>query len=163
MQKKIKGGKKNLNLKRPDVLIVDKEKKIVVYQEHKLSSEFDTDKKKEGAIQQEIDVARELGAKIFIATDTEDFVWINPLTKSPILDEEGNPIKWQLKPKVQSNRKLVRLINDVLLSINENNNQLLKQEYLDPTDLAQKINGILKNLTFASAKMSLYTFVEVFI
>ena len=29
--------------------------------------------------------------------------------------------------------------------------------------MAQKINGILKKLTFASAKMSLYTFVKVFL
>jgi len=160
--KKIR-SKKEDNLKKPDVLIIDKNKNVVVYQEHKLPKEFNTDSKKRTAIQQEIDVAKKIGAKIFIATDTEDFIWINPLTGKNILDEDGNPIKLQLKPKEQDNKELVKLINDILLSIDSNNNQILKKEYLDPTDLAQKINGILKNLTFASAKMSLYTFVEVFL
>ena len=160
--KKIRSNK-NDNLKKPDVLIVDRTKNIIVYQEHKLPSEFNTDAKKEAAIKQEIDVAKKLGAKIFIATDTEDFIWINPLTGENILDENGNTIKIQLKPKEQDNKKIVKIISDILLSIDDKNNQILKREYLDPTDLAQKINSILKNLTFASAKMSLYTFVEVFL
>lgn len=166
-EKKIKAKKINSkngdNLKKPDVLIIDKNRNIIVYQEHKLPSSFDTDIKKENAIKQEINVAKKLGAKIFIATDTENFIWINPLTGKQILDVNGNEIKFQLKPKEQDNRKIVKLIDDILISIDSKNNQILKKEYLDPTDLAQKINGILKNLTFASAKMSLYTFVEVFL
>lgn len=49
------------------------------------------------------------------------------------------------------------------LSISDNNDTILKLEDIDPTDLAKKIAGILKRMTFASAKMSLYTFVEVFL
>ncbi len=160
--KKIRSRKED-NFKKPDVLIIDKNKNIIVYQEHKLSSEFNTPAKKEAAIKQEIEVAKKLGAKIFIATDTEEFIWINPLTGENILDENGNQIKMQLKPKEQNNKMIVKLIGDILLSIDDKNNQILKKEYLDPTNLAQKINNILKNLTFASAKMSLYTFVEVFL
>lgn len=148
--------------KRPDVLIVDKLGQVIIYQEQKVPEKFKSDRDIEKAIKQEIDVAKALNAKIYIVSDGEQFIWINPLTGQKILDVDGTPIQIQVKPK-ENAKALVKLINKITLSINEKNNQLLQKEYLDPTDLAVKINGILKNLTFASAKMALYTFVEVFL
>ncbi|MCJ0053778.1 N-6 DNA methylase [Clostridioides difficile] len=153
---------KKLKDKKPDVLIIDKTKQIIIYQEQKIPNKFKSEKDIEKAINQEIGVAKALNAKIYIVSDGEKFIWINPLTSKKILDTDGNPIDFQVKPK-ENQKELVKLINEIALSIDDKNNQILKKEYLDPTDLAQKINGILKNLTFASAKMSLYTFVEVFL
>lgn len=151
-----------LSDKKPDVLIVDKLGQVVIYQEQKVPNKFKSEKDIKKAINQEIDVAKALNAKIYIVSDGEKFIWINSLTGEKILDTEGNPINLQVKPK-ENAKGLVKLINDIGLSIDKKNNQILKKQYLDPTDLAQKINGILRNLTFASAKMSLYTFVEVFL
>ena len=55
--------------KKPDVLIVDSSRKVVAYIECKKPDEFNSDKKIEAAIKQEIDVAKELKVKIFVATD----------------------------------------------------------------------------------------------
>lgn len=154
--------KSNIENKKPDVLIIDKNGQVIIYQEHKIPDKFKTDKDIERAIDQEIEAARALNAKIYVVSDGKKFIWINPLTGKKILDNNGNEINIQIKPK-ENSKLLVELINKISLSISSENNQILKKEYLDPTDLAQKINGILKNLTFASAKMSLYTFVEVFL
>lgn len=154
-------SKKN-SAKKPDVLILDKMKQIIIYQEQKIPQKFNSEKNILQAIEQEIDAARELRAKIYVVSDGERFIWINPLTKERILDVNGNPVETPIKPKDNA-KKLVSLINEILLSIDQNNNQILKKEYLDPKDLAEKINKILKHLTFASAKKCLYTFVEVFL
>jgi type I restriction-modification system DNA methylase subunit len=162
--KKIKkiNVKSEISNKKPDVLIIDKSGQVAIYQEQKIPNKFKSEEDIEKAIKQEIEVAKALNSKIYIVSDGEQFIWVNPLTNQKILDAEGNPINMQVKPK-ENQKPLVELINKINLSITKDNNQLLKKEYLDPTDLAQKINGILKNLTFASAKMSLYTFVEVFL
>ena len=116
------------------------------------------------AVEQEIYAAQSLNASIYIVSDGENYIWINPKTKNLILDENGNKINFQIKPKDNENQKItVKLINDILQSINDKNDRILKKEYLDPTSLAVKINKILVNLTFSSAKQSLYTFVEIFL
>lgn len=154
-------SKKNAQ-KKPDVLILDKIGQIIIYQEQKVPTKFKSDNDIKNAIEQEIEVARELNAKIYIISDGDSFIWINPITGEKILDAEGHIINFKVKPK-ENAKQLVRLMSEIILCIDEKNNQILPKEYLDPTDLAQKINSILKNLTFASAKMSLYTFVEVFL
>lgn len=153
---------RSLGNKKPDVLILDDNKNVIIYVEQKVPSKFKSAKDIEGAIKQEIDVAKALGALIYIVSDGDSFIWVNPKTGEKILDENGNEINLAIKPK-ENGKQIVKFINDISLSISETNNQLLKKEFLDPTDLAQKINRILKNLTFASAKMSLYTFVELFL
>lgn len=154
--------KADIGDKKPDVLIIDKSGQVIIYQEQKVPNKFRTDNDIEKAVNQELEAAKQLGAKIYVVSDGEKFIWINPLTGKKILDDNGNEINVQIKPK-ENAKILIDLINKISLSITKENNKILKKEYLDPTDLAQKINGILKNLTFASAKMSLYTFVEVFL
>lgn len=153
---------RSLGNKKPDVLILDDNKNVIIYVEQKIPSKFKSAKDIEDAIKQEIDVAKALGALIYIVSDGDSFIWVNPKTGENILDENGNEINLAIKPK-ENGKQIVKFINDISLSISETNNQILKKEFLDPTDLAQKINRILKNLTFASAKMSLYTFVELFL
>ncbi|MER0122790.1 N-6 DNA methylase [Streptococcus sp. ZJ100] len=148
--------------KKPDVLILDDNKNVIIYVEQKQPDKFKSEKDIAAAIKQEIDVAKAIDSLIFVASDGDSYIWINPKTGEKILDEKGNEINLQINPK-KNGKQVAKLINDISLSISHTNNQVLRKEYLDPTDLAQKINRILKNLTFASAKMSLYTFVELFL
>ena len=148
--------------KKPDVLIVDSARKVIAYIECKKPDEFNTDKKIEAAIKQEIYVAKELGVKIFVATDGSKFVWMNALTSQPILDEQGNEIVDEIKPKKEE-RKIAKLIERLTIDLSNSNNQLQLIKYSDPTNLAKKIGGLLKNIKFTTPKDSLYTFVELFL
>lgn len=148
--------------KKPDVLIIDKDKKVVVFIEFKKPSEFNTEKKIQNAINQELDVAKKVGAKIFIVTDGDKFIWINPRTGNRIIDENGNEVNKLIKPK-QEEKKLAEFIGRVCLDITDSNDKLVKIADTDPTDLAVKIGGILKNINFTTPKDSLYTFVELFL
>lgn len=153
---------KSLSKKKPDVLILDNDKNIVVYCEQKHPNKFKSDKDISIAINQEIDAAIAVNASIYVVNDGEKFIWVNPHTKEPILDENGNIVNLKITPKDNA-KQIARLIHNIKLSISKDNNSILKKEFLDPTPLAQKINKILVNLTFASSKMSLYTFVELFL
>lgn len=160
---KLKNIKVSKNLsKKPDVLIINKNKEVIVFLEFKKPNEFNTKTKIEKAIKQEIDVAKEIGAKIYVVTDGDKYIWLNPLTKNYIVDENGNKITRKIDPKLET-KKLAEFIDLVSLSVSDDNDTVLKLEDIDPTDLAKKIARILKRMTFASSKMSLYTFVEVFL
>ena len=160
---KLTGVRVSKNLgKKPDVLVVDKNKQAIIFIEFKKPSEFDSNAKITKAIKQEIDVAKELKAKIYVVSDGDSFIWINPLTGKRILDENGKEVKRRISPKDEQ-KKLAQFIERVVFSISDTNNTVLRIEDIDPTDLAVKIGQILKKMTFATSKMSLYTFVEVFL
>ena len=71
--------------KKVDALIVS-HKNVIAVIEYKKPSEFKTKAQKEKAIEQEIEVAQKLKAKVFIATDTKESVWVNTLTGNKIKD-----------------------------------------------------------------------------
>lgn len=148
--------------KKPDVLIVDRNRHVIVFCEFKTPAELDTDRKIEAAIAQEIAVSREVGAKIYVVSDGSEFIWINPATGNRITDENGDEVHYPIKPK-EEQKKLADFIERVMYSITDTNDAILPVDDIDPTDLAVKIGQILKKMTFASSKMSLYTFVEVFL
>ncbi len=152
---------KNLS-KKPDVLIINKNKEVVVFLEFKTPDELNTQAKINKAIKQEIGVAKEIGAKIYVVTDGDKYIWLNPVTSNLIVDENGNQITRKIDPKAEP-KKIAEFIDLVSLSVSSENDTILKLEDIDPTDLAKKIARILKRMTFASSKMSLYTFVEVFL
>ena len=152
---------KNLS-KKPDVLIINKNKEVVVFLEFKTPDELNTQAKINKAIKQEIGVAKEIGAKIYVVTDGDKYIWLNPVTSNLIVDENGNQITRKIDPKTEP-KKIAEFIDLVSLSVSSENDTILKLEDIDPTDLAKKIARILKRMTFASSKMSLYTFVEVFL
>ena len=74
--------------KKVDAIIVQN-KDVIAIIEYKRPSQFKTKDQKNRAIKQEIEVAKRLGAKIIIATDMKDTVWVNALTGDVIKDEEG--------------------------------------------------------------------------
>lgn len=150
---------------KPDVLILNKEKQIVVFIEMKEPDKLRTKKLRQMAKYQELDVARRAKAKIYMLSDGDTFIWINPTTGGVIIDENDKPITRKINPKELSpeqNKELAGFIDDVCYCINDTNNKLIPKEYIDPTPLAQKIARILQNMSLSSAKNSLYTFVEIF-
>ena len=150
---------------RPDVLILNKDKQIVVFIEMKEPDKLKTERLRRLAKYQELGVAKQVKAKIYILSDGETFIWINPLTGDFIVDENDNPITRKINPKdlsSEQNKKLAEFIDDVCYCINDSNNKLMPKEYIDPTPLAQRVARILQNMSLSSAKNSLYTFVEFF-
>lgn len=160
---KLKNIKVSRNLsKKPDVLIINKNREVVVFLEFKTPEELSSQSKRERAIKQEISAAKEIGAKIYVVSDGDTYIWLNPMTGNLITDDSHTPITRRIDPKVEP-KKLAEFIDLVSLSVSSENDTILKLEDIDPTDLARKIARILKRMTFASSKMSLYTFVEVFL
>jgi len=145
--------------KKVDGLIVQK-KNVIAVIENKKPSEFKTKEQKEKAIKQEIEVAQKLGAKIFIATDTKETVWVNALTENRIKDWDGNEIKTLFDPKSEKVAELIEKIND---SINEQNDNIKPRQLINPTDLAKSIWQDIWSVSGATPENCLYTFVELFI
>ena len=140
---------------RPDVLILNKNKQIIVFIEMKDPSKFKSNQLRRLAKYQELEVARRTKAKIYIISDGNTFIWINPVTGEKIIDEDGNQITKKINPKdlsIEQNKALAEYIDDVCYCISDTNNQLLPKEYIDPTPLAQKIARILQNMSLSSAK-----------
>lgn len=150
---------------KPDVLILNKDKQIIVFIEMKEPEKLKTERLRRMAKYQELEVARRAKAKIYMLSDGETFIWINPTTGELIIDENDKPITRKINPKELSpeqNKELAEFIDDVCYCINDTNNKLIPKEYIDPTPLAQKVARILQNMSLSSAKNSLYTFVEIF-
>lgn len=149
----------SLENKKVDALIVNK-KDVIAVVEFKQPKEFKTDAQKQKAINQEIDVAHKLGAKIIIATDTKDTLWVNALTGEKITDESGNVLTAQFSI---TDERLPALIEKITYSINEKNNQILPKKLVNPTDLARSIWQDIWSVSGATPENCLYTFVELFI
>lgn len=147
-----------LETKKVDALITQRTNVIAVV-EFKQPKEFKSKTQKNKAIKQEIEVAKVLGSKIIIATDTIDTVWVNALTGKEILGEDGSIIKEKFEPT----EKIEKLIEKINYSINEKNNQILPKELVNPTDLARSIWQDIWSASGESPTGSLYTFVELFI
>ncbi len=148
--------------KKPDAIVTDDKKDIVVYIENKDIGKLTTPDDIQSAIDQEIDVAKAVNAPIFVVTDTVDTYWINTFTGERIISEDGAELRVVFKPN-ENRRQLERLIKYIRLSISETNNQLKKVVYLDPTDLATAVHQKIWIAKNSSPETCLYTFVELFI
>lgn len=150
---------------KPDVLVLDRNKRIVIFIEMKKPSDLSTPGKIEKAKMQELKVAKLSKAKIYIVSDGDHFIWFNPLTGNVITDEHGNAITEKINPKSLSDeekKSLAEYIDRICYCIDEKNDMLLPEEYIDPMPLARKTARIMQNMSLSSAKNSLYTFVEIF-
>lgn len=148
--------------KKPDAIVTDDKKDIVVYIENKDIGKLSTPNDIQAAIDQEIDVAKAVNAPIFVVTDTVDTYWINTFTGEKIMCEDGTELRVIFKPN-ENKRQLERLIKYIRLSISATNNQLKKVVYLDPTDLATAVHQKIWIAKNSSPETCLYTFVELFI
>ena len=145
--------------KKVDALIVQR-KNVIAIIEYKKPSEFKTEAQKQKAINQEIKVAKKLGSKIIIATDTKESIWVNTLTGKRIKDESGKEINTIFDPK---DEKIAELIEKIDYSINETNNSLKPKKLVNPTDLAKQIWQDVWSVSGATPENCLYTFIELFI
>ncbi len=145
--------------KKIDALIV-LNKQVIAVIEYKSTTQFKTKAQKDKAIKQEFDVAKKLGSKIIIATDTKECIWVNTKTGNRIKDETGKEIKYLFDPK---DEKIVKLIEKINYSVNELNDNLKPKKLVNPTDLAKQIWQDIWSVSGATPENCLYTFVELFI
>ncbi len=145
--------------KKVDAILVQ-QKNVIAVIEYKKPSEFKTNAQKEKAIKQELEVAKKIGANIFIATDTKESVWVNTETGNRIKGEDGNEFNYNFVPK---DEKLPELIEKINSSINEINDQIKPKKLVNPTDLAKQIWQDIWSVSGATPENCLYTFVELFI
>jgi len=148
--------------KKPDAIITDDKKTVVVYIENKDIGELDDDNAVQSAIDQEFDVAESVKATTYIVTDTVKSYWINVKTKNRILDEDGSELQVVFKP-TENKKPLENLIKRIVTSISDSCDQIQYVNYLDPTDLANAVHQKIWIAKNSSPETCLYTFVELFI
>jgi type I restriction enzyme M protein len=154
---KIDYGK--LNLKKPDALITDT-KKVIAVIEYKKPSELQTEKQKTKAIDQELKVAKKLGSRLYIVTDTKDTLWINTLNGEFIRNENDVVLTDNFD---RENPKTAKLIQKILSSIDKDSSRIKPLELINPTPLAKQIWQDIWSVSGATPENCLYTFVELFI
>lgn len=148
--------------KKPDALVVDTNKEIILYVESKDDGKLNSDKQILEAISQEFEVAKQVGAKIYAVRDSVKTIWMNPMTGNRILDEHGNYLLTNIHPATNP-RETEKLLKRILSSVSSDNDRLLKHEFLNPTDLAIKVHQKLWITKNVSPSTALYTFVELFL
>ena len=154
---------KRVERKKVDGIIVY-QKNVIAIIENKSPKEFNTEKKQDKAIKQEIEVAKKLDCPIIIATDTQETIWVNSLTGKKILNEDKTPVSTNWDPvKVTNDNNLIKLMEKIVTSIDGQNNQIIPKKFVNPTDLAKQIWQDIWSVSGATPENCLYTFVELFI
>ncbi|CAC9609819.1 Type I restriction-modification system, DNA-methyltransferase subunit M (EC 2.1.1.72) [uncultured Gammaproteobacteria bacterium] len=149
--------------KKVDGIIV-RQKEVIAIIENKTPKEFNTETKQNNAINQELAVAKKLGCPIIIATDTQHTIWVNVKTGQKILNKDKSEVTNNWNPtEVTTDSNLVKLIEKIIISIDENNNQIIPLKFVNPTDLAKQIWQDIWSVSGATPENCLYTFVELFI
>jgi type I restriction-modification system DNA methylase subunit len=154
---------KIIERKKVDGIIV-RQKEVIAIIENKTPKEFNTKVKQNKAIKQELAVAKKLGCPVIIATDTLQTIWVNVRTGQRILNENKSEVTDNWNPtEVTTDSNLVKLIEKIISSIDENNNQIIPLKFVNPTDLAKQIWQDIWSVSGATPENCLYTFVELFI
>ncbi|BCL59959.1 hypothetical protein DGMP_06520 [Desulfomarina profundi] len=145
--------------KKVDALIVQN-KNVIAVIEYKKPSQFNTTPKKKKAVKQELIVAQKLKANVLIATDKQESIWINVLTGNEIKDDEGRKIQYNFD---FNDDNLPKLIEKIIDSVNQRNDQIKPRDLVNPTRLAKQIWQDIWSVSGATPENCLYTFVELFI
>jgi len=150
---------KNIERKKPDALIMEY-KKVIAVVEYKTIKNFNTQRKKNLAISQEIEVAKKLRANLYILTDSNETLWINVETGNTIKNEKNEEFKYNFDPK---DFNLKKIIQEILISVSKINDKILPIKLIDPTKLAKKVWQDIWIASGSSPEICLYTFAELFI
>lgn len=165
--------------------------KVICILEHKHAGKFKFKNDRKQTVQQCNDLCQLLGADVGIATDGFSYVWFNPKHVNPenayldrttattrsysiIEDENGSDFN---KPFVVDQkldepeftklnvrtRQTFQHLDLVRKSISSTNSKLLKEQTIDPTNLAKQIWQDVWSVSGATPERSLYTFLELFI
>lgn len=140
--------------------IITRQKEVIAIIENKSPRQFNTEKKKNKAILQEIKVARKLRTKLIIVTDTQETLWINAITGNSVKEGSGKELKYQFD---KNDKNLYSLITEIIQSIDSKNDTILPIQLIDPTNLAKQIWQDVWSVSGATPENCLYTFVELFI
>lgn len=182
-------------LRKPDGLLVDRRNKkklsVILAIEWKKGEKFINGKDKTDAIEQCNDIAQEIGAKIGLATDGQDFIWFNPNNKNKdneykdrttkkvrsynlIVNENNAPLKNDFivdqkndeenfdNLKIKT-QETIKLIQKILTFIDSQHSKMEKGQAINPTTLASQIWQDVWSVAGATPEKCLYTFVELFI
>jgi len=182
-------------LRKPDGLLVDRRNKkklsVILAIEWKKGEKFINEKDKIDAIEQCNDIAQEIGAKIGLATDGQDFIWFNPNHKnknkeykdrttgkirnySLIVNKNDIPLKDDFLVDQKNDeedfdnlktktQETIKLIQKILGFIDNQHSKLEKGQMINPTILAGQIWQDVWSVSGATPEKCLYTFVELFI
>lgn len=145
--------------KKPDALIVQKPNVIAAI-EYKTPKELRTQGQKQKAIDQEIEVAAALDAKLFIVTDGSKSYWLNPATGNEVKGADGQPLSLNFD---KSSSECIELMRKAAFSVGEDSDCLVEDVVVDPLPLAERVWQDLWTVSGASPVNCLYTFVELFL
>ena len=153
---------KNENRK-PDGLIVDDTKRVIAVIENKNLAKYKTTKLKNSATIQALEVAKDLGAKFVISTDSINSEWYSAYSDKPILNVDGSKLKEPFGITTSNTPKMEKLIDILDNTITKTCEQISQVQEIDPTPLAFAIWQKIYKATSATPENCLYTFVETFI
>ena len=148
--------------KKPDLLIVSNDGKVVLYMESKTISNLSSKEDIRKAYEQEFAAAKDVGSRIFALRNAGKTYWYNPATGNEVLDETGKPLDFHLAP-MDKPLESERMLRRIMVSIDAKNDKLWTDTQQNPTDLARKVHQRLFTWKSVSPATALYTFVEIFL
>ncbi|WP_037033524.1 class I SAM-dependent DNA methyltransferase [Rahnella sp. WP5] len=160
----------NIATKKPDGLVVLAGGDVKAVIEYKQPSELRTNALIDKAINQEIEVAKNL-CKLLIVTCGSKTIWINALNGERICDENGHELKKLFDVKHIEDGSLTneqqldfeKLIDKIDYSLTEENNNISVPEVLDPSQLAKTLWQKIWINTGKEPERCLYNVVELFV
>ena len=149
--------------RKPDGLIVDNTRRVIAVIENKNLEKYKTASLKSSATKQALEVAKDLGAKFVISTDSVNSQWYSAFDNKPILNIDGGELKEVFGITTCNTPKIEKLIELLDNTINKKCRQITQIQEVDPTPLAYAIWQKIYKATTATPENCLYTFVEIFI
>lgn len=178
----------------PDALLVDRTNKgkplVIAVIENKKKDKFKSNADRLKTVRQCNDVAQELGSRIGVATDVQDFIWFNPLQKvkennykdrkgksrsfAYIKNEDDSLLtdKFLITNKTDElnvdklndeTRATINIINNIYNLLDEKNSTVIKPEQINPMQLAKSVWQDIWIATGKTPEKCLYNVVELFI
>lgn len=168
--KVIAGSPTKFERKKPDGLVLGPDGSVKAFIEYKTPAEFKTVALQEKAIAQEIKVADAL-CKVFIVTDGQKTLWINPATGKRILNQDGTEVTdvvdvLKFYPSGLTSeqvQKFEELIDMADASLSPTNDTISAPQLLDPAPLAQALWQRIWINTGKEPEKCLYNVVELFV
>ncbi|MGN7191979.1 HsdM family class I SAM-dependent methyltransferase [Curtobacterium sp. SAFR-003] len=166
----VQGAKTAYERKRPDGLVLAPDGAVIAFVEYKSPAEFKTKSQQQKAVQQEIEVAAAL-CKVYIVTDGQTTLWINPATGNRIAQEDGSLVTdvvdvLQFHPGGMTKERVLAfeaLIDKADNSLSAENDVIRSPELLDPAPLAQALWQKIWINTGKEPEKCLYNVVELFV
>lgn len=156
--------------KKPDGLILAPDGVVKAFIEYKPPREFKTSAQQDKAIAQEIAVAKAL-CKVYIVTDGQKTIWINPQTGNCIERESGEIVQdvvdvlrfhdgGMTLEEVAAFEDLIDMAEN---SLDAHTDRIAPPRLLDPTPLAQSLWQLIWINTGKEPEKCLYNVVELFV